>query len=316
MPIQFDNYTPNKIENLKNHLVAMAAKGNAKQFEIFVDALKAVPRTDEPDQFDGYEDYMTPDTEQLRILIYNTNLSPRNDQYVFVLKAHNREEANNLGLQGFPNKTFSKTSLSGWRERQVHQSIEGKNFEIAQLKKEISELKNEVTAAEEQNETLKLELNEARAEIAVAKQNGNKIGGIHIGDIASVALEGLIRRNTKFIAQIPGASELAGLIEKDNKRDPNENTQQADTEVSFKKKSENSETKETPAENTLTEREKHFIGLLKVLEKVFSEEELSKIMSVLEYFAKDKAFLLEVLNEIEGIEDEETEETEQQDQKK
>jgi hypothetical protein len=306
MPIQFDNYTPNKIENLKNHLVAMAAKGNAKFYEIFVDALKAVPKTDEPNQFDSYEEYMTPDTEQLRILIYNSNLSPRNDQYVFVLKARTRDEANNTGLQGFPVKTFSKNSLSGWRDRQVHQSMEAKDFEIAQLKKEISELKKEVSEAEEEYESLQEELNEANAQLEIARKNGNKIGGIHFGDIASVALEGLIRRNTKFIAKIPGASELAGLIEKDNQRDPNENSQQEDTEVSFKKKTESTETKkETATEPTLTEKEKFFIGLMKELEKHFSEEEMAHVITILNYFSKNKDFLLEVLEEIQGENEEE-----------
>ena len=299
MPIQFDNYAPTKIENLKNYLVSMAAKGNAKFYEIFVDSLKAVPKTDEPNHFDNYEDYMTQESEQIRIVIYNSNLSPRNDQYVFIIKARSRDEANNMGLQGFAVKSFSKNSLSGWRDRQVHQSIETKDFEITQLKKEISELKKEVTQAEEDYEALQQELNEANAQIEIAKKNSNKLGGVHFGDIASVALEGLIRRNTHIIAKIPGGSGLAGLIEKDNNRDGSENFQQEDTEVSFKKKNQSTETKkETVSEPVLTENEKRFIAIMKELEKHFSEEEMSQIMMVLDYFSKNRDFLEEVIAEI------------------
>lgn len=300
MPIQFDTYTSNKIENLKNHLSTMAAKGQAKFYEIFVDALKAVPKTDEIKEFDGYEDYMTPDTEQIRILIYNSGLSPRNDQYVFVLKASTRDEANHMGLQGFPNKTFSKTSLSSWRDRQINQSIESKEFENAQLKKEISELRKELQESEEYAETLEQAIEEAKA-------NSNKIGGIHWGEVIGVALEGIVRRNTKLIAQIPGGLGLAGLIEKDNTRGNTEEIQ-PEAEVSFKKKSTTTETKQTSDAPQLTEREKLFIRLMKKLEKHFSPEDMTHVMTVLDFFTKERDFLFEVLNEIESYGEESSEE--------
>src|ERR1035437_5436296 len=208
MPIQFDNFDQQKIDRLKNHLVAMAAKNNAKQYEIFVDALKAVPKTDEPSEFDGYEDYMTPDTEQIKIIIYNTAASPRNDQYVFLLKARNREEATSLGLNGMPVKTFSRNSASEWRETQERKTAE--SLEILSLKKQNAELLRELAESEEYADQL-------AAAVEAAKENGNKIGGVHWGEVVSVALEGLVRRNTHIIAQFPAAAGLAGIIEKDNK---------------------------------------------------------------------------------------------------
>src|SRR6478736_2825254 len=100
MPIQFDKFDQNKVDSLKNHLKMMAEKEKAKFYEIYVDNLKAVPKTDEPAEFDSFEDYLTADSEQVKIVIYNTSSSPRNDQYVFLLKARNRDEATTLGLSG------------------------------------------------------------------------------------------------------------------------------------------------------------------------------------------------------------------------
>src|SRR5690349_5580090 len=116
MPIQFDFFDQQKVDRLKNHLVAMAAKQNPKFYEIFVDSLTAVPKTDEPNEFEGYEDYMSPDTKEIKIKIYNSGSSPRNDQYVFSLKAKDREEALREGVNGLPAKSYSRNSLYALKE--------------------------------------------------------------------------------------------------------------------------------------------------------------------------------------------------------
>lgn len=277
MPIQFDNFDQQKIDRLKNHLSAMAEKGKAKHYEILVDGLKAVPKTDEPSEFDGYEDYMTIDTEQIRIIIYNSTSSPRNDQYVFMLKARNRDEANNIGLSGFEVKTYSKNSLGEWRNQQRIKSVE--QMEITSLKKENAELQEEIDEYVEQINTLNKLVQEAKA-------NGNKLGGIHLGDIVSVAFEGLVRRNTHIIAQIPAVSGLAGIIDKDNNRSesPEENA-----EVSFKKK--DTGQSDSNPQPVLTEEEQAFIRLMRELEKRYTEQEMGTVMEILDALSKDKTQL-------------------------
>ncbi len=297
MPIQFDNFDQQKVDRLKNHLVAMAEKGKAKHYEIFVDGLKAVTKTDEPSEFDGYEDYMTIDTEQIRIIIYNSSSSPRNDQYVFMVKARNRDEANNIGLNGFEVKSHSKNSLSEWRQKQTLKTSE--QMEIAALKRENAELRQELQETEEYADQL-------AAAVEAAKANGNKIGGVHWGDVVSVALEGLVRRNTHLIAQIPAVSGLAGLIEKDNNRieSPQENA-----EVSFKKKETSTNANASNNAPALTDEEKQFIGLFRELEKLFTEDEMGQVMQILDALSKDKTQLQPVAELLYEDEQEEQEET-------
>ncbi|MBX3164687.1 MAG: hypothetical protein KF900_09405 [Bacteroidetes bacterium] len=297
MPIQFDNFDQQKIDRLKNHLVSMAQKGKAKHYEIFVDNLKAVPKTDEPNDFDAYEDYMNADTEQIRILIYNSSASPRNDQYVFMLKARNRTEANNIGLNGFETtKPHSKTSLNDWREEKNKQSAEQR--QIAVLLSENEELREELEEREN-------EIEEYRAAIKEAKANGNKIGGIHLGDVLSLALEGLVKRNTHLLAKLPATAGLAGLIEQENKTDTNENA-----EVSFSKK-DNSTLSDTAAAPALSEEEQTFIRLMRELEKLYSEEEMSAVMELLDFLSKDKT-QLQILIDFLSQEDESEDEQEEQ----
>ena len=85
MAVTNDQYDQLKIDKLRHFLEDMAMKGHARSYEIFVDSLKVVPKTDDPKQFENYEYYMNENTEKVRILIYTSNLSPRNDQYCFMV---------------------------------------------------------------------------------------------------------------------------------------------------------------------------------------------------------------------------------------
>lgn len=279
MPIQFDNFDQNKIDRLKNHLTAMANKGQAKHYEVFVDALKAVPKTDEVSDFESYEDYLNADTEQIKIIIYNSASSPRNDQFVFLMKARNREEATDLGLSGLPIKKFSQSSISEWREEKKHKGEQ--YYEINRLKSELRDVKDELKEKEDY-------IDELEDLVEKARKNGNKIGGIHLGDVLSVAMEGIVRRNTHLISKVPGATGLAGIIEQDNLRLEKGQQTEPESEVSFKKK-------ETAYHPELTEQEKAFNQLFKELEKQFSENEMGLIMEVLDAFCKDKTQLQPVL---------------------
>ncbi len=295
MPIQFDTYDQQKIDRIKTHLATMAEKGKAKTYEIYVDALKAVPRTDEPSEFDGYEDYMTADSEQIKIIIYNSALSPRNDQYVFVLKARNREDAITQGLNGFPARTFTHNSLGAWRENLIHKDAQ--SLEIAGLKKENAELRRELAEAEEYADTL------AEA-VEAAKANGNKIGGVHWGDVLSVAVEGLVRRNTHLLKKIPAVSGLAGIIEQDNQRTDTE--PETNSEVTFKKKEET-----TIHEPVMSPQEQEFLLLFREMQKHFQENEIEQVLEILDMFSKDKSQITPVLELLQEGEEESEEETQQ-----
>ena len=93
MPVTNDKFEQLKIDKLKYLLEDMAAKGQPRTFEIFVDNLKVVPKTEDPKDFDQYEYYMNEDTEKIRILIYNSANTPRNDQYCFYVQQNKPEKS-------------------------------------------------------------------------------------------------------------------------------------------------------------------------------------------------------------------------------
>lgn len=282
MPIQFDNFEQQKVDNLKNHLVSMAQKQKAKFYEIYVDSLKAVPKTDEPSEFDGYEDYLTPESNQIKIVIYSGN-SPRNDQYVFALKGKTREDAILQTLEGLPVKSFSRNSLHDLKVQMEKKSAEAQ--QILRLKDEIAQLNEEIEDKDEYIE----DLEEA---VKIAKANGNKIGGINVSDVISAALEGMLRRNTHLLAEITGVQGLAGIIERDNARLGTAPQKNPDTQVSFK-----SVDSEEKAE--LPEHEKQFIAFLYQLQQCFTEQEFTQAINILEAMSKNTSLIppvLEVIN--------------------
>lgn len=283
MPIQFDNFDQNKIDRLKTHLSNMAEKQKGKFYEIFVDNLKAVPKTDEISDFDAYEDYMTVDTEQIKIVIYNSTLSPRNDQYVFILKAKTREDAQTFGLSGLPFAKFSKRSISDWRKTNHERSEQ--EIEIRSLKSEIRELEQTI----EEKENIIHQQNQI---IEQAKRNGNKIAGYHIGDIASVAMEGLVK--SAMDGKFPILNGLMGI-----KRDTTNpalgtvNPSTENAEVSFESVKENAETS-----NSLSELDQNLLTIIKQVHAHFTEEEFNQILDVLDLFANDKTLIAKYLEPV------------------
>src|SRR5262245_44298334 len=140
MPVTNDKYDQLKIDKLKYFLQEMAAKGSPKPYEIFVDNLKVVPKTEDPKDFDTYEYYMNEDTEKVLILIYNSALSPRNDQYCYNLQKAKLENPLS-GLGEIENIIQEKLSA---RDRE---------HELNRLKDELEETKKQLEESEEYAES-------------------------------------------------------------------------------------------------------------------------------------------------------------------
>src|SRR5689334_10945369 len=87
-----EKYDLVKIERLKHYLESSQEKGKPKFYEIFVDNLKAVDKTSDPDQFDEYLVYMSEDTRMVKVLIYtSTENCPRNDKFLFIVTSPENE---------------------------------------------------------------------------------------------------------------------------------------------------------------------------------------------------------------------------------
>src|SRR5690348_1197746 len=91
--ITTEKYDPIRIERIRHFLESSAEKGKPKFYEIFVDNLKAVDKTDDTACFDEYKMYLDGNTQLIKILIYtSTENCPRNDKFIFSVHNPNEEK--------------------------------------------------------------------------------------------------------------------------------------------------------------------------------------------------------------------------------
>ena len=111
------------------------------------------------------------------------------------------------------------------------------------------------------------------------------LGNVNLGELASVVVEGFVRRNPQILAKIPGAEGLAGVIEQDNKDKAN-GTQQpvTETNASFKKA-------EDETAVVLTEEEKGYLEFMKGIAENFDQKEITILTQIIIKLEEDTAQL-------------------------
>lgn len=164
-----EKYDQFKIEKLKHFLEDMSNKGIAKPYEIFVDNLKAVPKTEDVKEFENYEHYINENTQKIRIVIYGSPRSPRNDQYCYHMQQMQENKPNN-GLGEVENLIQEKLAA---RDRE---------YEMKELRAELNKVEEKLEEAEEYVETLEQQIEDM-------KRNKFKVGNLNLGELASVMTE-------------------------------------------------------------------------------------------------------------------------------
>jgi hypothetical protein len=256
MPVTNDNYDQLKIDKLKLFLEEMHSRGLARPFEIFVDNLKVVPKTDDPKEFDNYEYYMNEDTEKIRILIYNSQHTPRNDQYCFYVQKNKAEKppaVNGLGEI----ETIVQEKLTA-RE---------KEYELSRLQKELQDTKQQLEEAEDYVEELEQQLEEA-------KDNKYKLGKLDLVDLGTVVLGRFAEKNADVLAKV-GLSGLSNKEIPENKAE--------ETEATFQKK----QSDNNAYQPSLNPESLKYIPLLQKLDQAFEGEDLETVMLIIQKFCEE-----------------------------
>lgn len=278
-----EKYDLVKIERLKHFLESAYEKGKPKFYEVFVDNLKAVDKTSDPDCFDEYLVYMGEDTRMVKVLIYtSTENCPRNDKFIFTVTSPQKERDERR-----------KQELSGIEiEEKIHSVVqmERDKMNTELLKKEIAQLKEELEESDTYIEQLEKKLEETRNIKATAKEN--------LGEVFSLALENMIRRNTHLLGGIPLVGQgLAGVVEEDNKRleEAIANSPQAIEErrVSFKKVHEN---ERSISGNTISKEDQETLDYFNSLRQAFTETELLQVLEIISTLSYTKDCIPSVLD--------------------
>jgi hypothetical protein len=276
MAIVKEKYAGAKINLLHQLLQSDYEDGRPREYDICVDDLKVVRRTTDPEKFFSHEDFINADTRHLTITLYEGG-SKRNTRYVYYLKEGDEEKATLSGIENTMNEKLLQ-------QRQ--------QWDFEQLQKENQDLKEELEEQEEYMEKLESMLQEEKQKKASIKDNW--------GEIFSVALEGIARRNVHLLNNIPLVGQgLAGVVEQDNKRMETSfetgQTQAQGSKSSFEKVGKE--------ESPLSEEEQKILAYHRRLHETFSSEELLMIFKIIGLFSEDKANIHEVYTWLQDEED-------------
>jgi hypothetical protein len=263
-------YNDVKLSQFKMWLQDLAEKGEGRYFEVYVDDVKVVPRSNRIETFDDHKAYIDENTETVKVFTYGTENSNRYTQFTFVL------EKKKVGEQPIQIQTQQPQVLSGIElENKINERLsasiaqERERWQTELLKRDFETTKKELADAEEYIEDLEQQLSHCK---------GKKLhwGDVNLGDVASVIVEGMVKRNPHWVAKLPGGDALAGLIANES---PVSTKQEPEAEVIIKKKS--------SVDDHISEETKAQLEFLKQLETHFNQEQLDKIMMILESFAQE-----------------------------
>lgn len=248
-------YSPLKIQQFKMWLEEMKEKGNAQYFEVFVDDFKVIPRTDAVEDFERHEQYIDEETKKVTVLTYSTPGSHRYKQYTFLLNEQTPSAQQGSALNGPEVTEMIKEKVQMEKERWACELV----------KKELEDTRGKLGEAEEYIGKLQAILRDTEGKLKEA----NEVGGIAqaVKELAPHFLS-LKKENTGGFAGAKVENPLAGQQGKPGEA------------ASFSK---------AGAGATLSENEKRYLQLGKMLEEKFTEQEFGAVFFIIEQLEADRS---------------------------
>lgn len=262
-------YNPEKIEQIRKLLDMQIRKGLPVKFEIHIDSLTVVPKTNDINEFDTYEDYLSSGTRNMRLLIYDS-ISGAEQVNECLYKM------SNYMSQSLPAATSSGLDGVELQDRITEQV----NTKIAEIesKRELKETKEQLKAAESEIESLNRELEQERAKKGVEMKRW--------GEVGSLVLEGIIKRNPQILSVLPGGENLAGIFME--QPEIAKEREEPQPQMTFREKSEQ--------EPKFTQKELAFHALFNELERAFSQDHqgLIKVNFILSELIKNPTLVHDI----------------------
>jgi hypothetical protein len=266
MSIVNEKYSPNRINMLHQMLVNDASQGQPRDYEIKVDELKVVQRTDDPERFFQHEEFVQPDTQCIIINIFDGS-SRRCTKYQLYFG------------EVKPNKETQ--TLSGV-ENTIKEKItnERRQWEYEQIKKENEELKKELTDSEEYTEDLETKLVGIRQEFEDFKKKRVGMAEMNTGRLVGFATDYLVKNHPSIAQKMPMLSGLSGLllgeeVSPDTLAGPATNGEPSPSaSASFNKKEQTA----SPQYDPVTEKK---LAFFKQMEEAFTVPQLEKAIEII-----------------------------------
>jgi hypothetical protein len=198
MSIVKEKYSPNRINLLYQMLQNDKEQGNPRDYDIKVDELKVVQRTDDPERFFTHEEFVQPGTGCITINIYDGS-SRRCTKYQLYF--------GDVQMNG------NSSTLAGV-ESAINEKIsnERKQWEYEQMKKDKEVLEAKLDESEEYAEGLEEKLEEIQQEFQEYKFKRVGMAEMSTGKMLGFATDYLVKNHPSIAQKIPLLSGLSGFF--------------------------------------------------------------------------------------------------------
>lgn len=270
--ITTERYDPVRIERIRHFLESSTEKGKPKFYEIFVDNLKAVDKTDDIGCFDEYKMYMDENTQMIKILIYtSTENCPRNDKFIF--SVHNaQEEKKQEKLNGIEIQNKIDSAIQQERERNL----------ILQLQKELEETKKQLKESDEYADTLEEKLENYQQEFQQFKEKRIGLTEMNTARLVGYVTDYFINSYPTLAQKVPLLSTLSGFLSEENTLPEQlEGTPpvSSGSTVSFSKQASDKHASQSDSEIEIK------LAFFKEMEDAFPEPQLQEVFDIIKAMA-------------------------------
>lgn len=246
-------YNPERMEQVRKLLENKIRKGLPVAYSINIDSFNVIPRTTDVSEFDLYEEYLTSSTRNMSLFIYDgVSGSEQINEYRY---------------------SFDRLSKSSQSEEYSRAEMEkranshaAKKLEEILFRRNLAETKKKLNEANEFIMELQQELEK--------EQNKKRLDSIKWGEVGSVVLENIIKRNPQILSLFPGGEALAGVFTSGTE---SPKVSAAEPEVIFREKS-------APV---LSEKEQAFHSVFTAFEQTFDAKGLEKINLIMHAMIKE-----------------------------
>lgn len=207
MSVIKDKYSDTKINLIYQMLLGEKEAGNPKEYDIRIDELKVVSRTNDPERFFAHEDFIQENTRNVTVCLYD-GASRRCTRYILLLT--DEEPSKQQALAGIE-RTISEKIV-----------LERDKWEFEQLKKEYERQAEQLREAEEYHGQLQERIRELEAE---KQSRPNKMQD------TIISLAGLyLSKNPNALNGIPIIGDMFGGGKSNEKALPGANQDSAEAD--------------------------------------------------------------------------------------
>jgi hypothetical protein len=213
--IKIDEYNDNNLDKLKAWIENASLQNQTKYFEVLVDGMKFIHKTNKVEAFDSVDNWIDEKTKVIRILVYNTENSHRSQifelrtpYYISLLEQEKKDKdaSKQKTLQGIPTQDEISQQINS--QVSVLLQKEKEKMEQESMKKELYELRGVVKEDKVYIKKLEAKLEEHDAKKVKLTPDG-------LISIGSGILGNLIESHPKVLDTVSG---LAGIFMNNNSK--------------------------------------------------------------------------------------------------